>query len=295
MPGVGNLRGARGVHKHGPKLGRDVPSIYNKHASMRLRQIRQWRVGSARSVISTRLPSPSDSPTPMSIPGVRSTGRNMSPIKRTRVDDEVLPERSILVESHPLTLEDRSTFSPPTSQASKVRRSSSPSRETEANLRFANPPIRTEPLNGVKDPIPQRVRDIMDRLEPDNVERWVPASLKESIMTDPELGLQQVSKRAWNSDNNDLAINQKTLEAVKDIFLCARHCTENGRDENAWCAEVVRPLLELALSLSDTKNLMVQSVYVVPTHLSNLEECIDSAFCQPIPNRQPRIHTHCCL
>jgi hypothetical protein len=108
----------------------------------------------------------------------------------------------------------------------------------------------------------------MDRLEPDNVKRWVPESLKESIMTDSELGLQQISKRAWDPDANDPAVNQNTLEAVKDIFLCAKHCTENGRDENAWCAEVVRPLLELALSLSNTKNLLVQSVYVISIHSS---------------------------
>jgi len=112
----------------------------------------------------------------------------------------------------------------------------------------------------------------MDRLEPDNVERWVPTALKQSIMTDLELGHQQVSTRAWNPDDNDLAVDQNTLEAVKDIFLCARHCTENGRDENAWCAEVVRPVLELALSLSNAKKLIVQSVYVVLTHPSDFEK-----------------------
>ena len=103
----------------------------------------------------------------------------------------------------------------------------------------------------------------MDRLEPDNVERWVPASLKESILVDSALGFQRISKGAWDPDDTDLVVNQNTLAAVKDIFLCARHCTENMRDENAWCAEVVRPLLELALSLSNTKNLIVQSVYVI--------------------------------
>jgi hypothetical protein len=201
-----------------------------------------------------------------------STGRNQSPSKRARLDDDALSEKSNSMASDPLTLDARSTFSLPISQASKTRRPSSPSRETEANLRYANPPIRTEPLNGVRDPIPQRVREMMDRLQPDNVERWVPASLEESIMMDSELGLQQISKRAWNHDDTDLAVDQSTLEVVKDIFLCARHCAENGRDENAWCAEVVRPILQLALRLSNTADLMVQSVYVHSVHPSDFEK-----------------------
>ncbi|KAF1940366.1 hypothetical protein EJ02DRAFT_424024 [Clathrospora elynae] len=203
---------------------------------------------------------PTSRPTP--IPAVAiSTELSQSPSKRVQIDDEVLPGQSISVVSHPRLLEKRSTFSPLASQASKTRRSSSPSRETEANLRFAKPPIRTEPMNGVNDPIPRRVLDIVERLEPDNVERWVPASLKESIMVDLELGLQRISKGAWDPDDTDPAVDHNTLEAVKDIFLCARHCKENGRDENAWCAEVVQPLLELALSLSNTKNLIVQCVF----------------------------------
>jgi hypothetical protein len=101
----------------------------------------------------------------------------------------------------------------------------------------------------------------------------VPASLKDSIMGDSELGLQQISKSAWDPDDTDPAVHQHTLEAVKNIFLCARYCTENGRDENAWCAEVIRPLLELALSLSNTKDLIVQSVYVMSDPLlSRLRE-----------------------
>ena len=62
----------------------------------------------------------------------------------------------------------------------------------------------------------------MDGLEPDNVERWVPMSLKESIMGDSELGLQQISKGAWNPDDTDPVVDRNTLDVVKDIFLCAR-------------------------------------------------------------------------
>ncbi|KAF2105499.1 hypothetical protein BDV96DRAFT_373268 [Lophiotrema nucula] len=213
--------------------------------------------------ILTHLPSPSYSPTPAV---AMSTERSQSPNKRARIDDEVVPGESISVVLRPL--EELSTFSPPVTQASKTPRSSSPSRETVVNLQFAKPPILTEAFNGATHPIPQRVWDIMYRLQPDNVERWVPASLKESIMGDSELGLQQISKGAWDPDCPDPVVDQYTLAAVKDIFLCARHCTAKGRDENAWCAEVVRPLLELALRLSDTKDLMVQSVCVIPIHSS---------------------------
>jgi hypothetical protein len=146
------------------------------HSAQKSPRRKRKRAGSEPCPIATHLPpSPIHSSTPTPTPGVvMSTAGNQSPSKRARTDDEVLPEQSISVVSHPLTLALRNTLSLPTSQASKSRRSSSPSRETEANLRFANPPIRTEPWNGVRDPIPQRVRDVMDRLEPDNVERWVP-------------------------------------------------------------------------------------------------------------------------
>lgn len=36
---------------------------------------------------------------------------------------------------------------------------------------------------------------------------------------------------------------------VKSIFLNARDCKDGSRDENAWCDDVVRPLVYLAMDL----------------------------------------------
>jgi hypothetical protein len=39
------------------------------------------------------------------------------------------------------------------------------------------------------------------------------------------------------------------LPKVKEIWLNARVCELQGRDENAWCMDVILPLVKLALRL----------------------------------------------
>lgn len=51
-------------------------------------------------------------------------------------------------------------------------------------------------------------------------------------------------------------------EAVKIIFLNARDCKSGSRDENAWCDDVVRPLIQLAMKLYGEGKWWLQSVYV---------------------------------
>jgi hypothetical protein len=38
-------------------------------------------------------------------------------------------------------------------------------------------------------------------------------------------------------------------EAVKTIYLNARDCQRENRDGNAWCDDVVRPLIQLAMKM----------------------------------------------
>ncbi|KAF1924336.1 uncharacterized protein M421DRAFT_280261 [Didymella exigua CBS 183.55] len=47
---------------------------------------------------------------------------------------------------------------------------------------------------------------------------------------------------------------------VKTIFLNARDCKDGGRDENAWCDDVFRPLLNLAIELYGKDRWWLQSV-----------------------------------
>ena len=55
-----------------------------------------------------------------------------------------------------------------------------------------------------------------------------------------------------------------TLKKVKKIFKKALHCQTRGRDENAWCDDVVRPMAKLALRLYAIGRLSLQSVYLYP-------------------------------
>jgi hypothetical protein len=58
---------------------------------------------------------------------------------------------------------------------------------------------------------------------------------------------------------------------VKAIFINASGCMKDSRDENAWCDDVVRPLIRLAIKLYGDGRWWLQSVYV---------ECIA---CWPCP------------
>jgi hypothetical protein len=58
-----------------------------------------------------------------------------------------------------------------------------------------------------------------------------------------------------------------TLKKVKKIFKKALHCQTRGRDENAWCDDVVRPMAKLALRLYAIGRLSLQSVYYTLNHL----------------------------
>ena len=53
---------------------------------------------------------------------------------------------------------------------------------------------------------------------------------------------------------------------VKKIFLNARDCKDGSRDENAWCDDVVRPLIYLAIDLYGENRWWFQSVCA---HLSS--------------------------
>jgi len=62
-------------------------------------------------------------------------------------------------------------------------------------------------------------------------------------------------------------------KAVKNIFLNAHDCKDGIRDENAWCNDVVRPLLSLAMDLYGNGKWWFQSVQsqsINPLYLSTI-------------------------
>jgi hypothetical protein len=50
------------------------------------------------------------------------------------------------------------------------------------------------------------------------------------------------------------------LRKVKKIWLNARMCQWRGRDENAWCMDVIQPLVKLAMRLEGEEKFWLQSV-----------------------------------
>jgi hypothetical protein len=51
-------------------------------------------------------------------------------------------------------------------------------------------------------------------------------------------------------------------EEVKKIFINARDCKDGSRDANAWCDDVVRPLVYLAMKMYGDNRWCFQNVYV---------------------------------
>ena len=58
--------------------------------------------------------------------------------------------------------------------------------------------------------------------------------------------------KSTDFDYNDVRSAEELSDLwkeVKTIFLNARDCKDGSRDENAWCDDVVRPLIHLTMEL----------------------------------------------
>lgn len=95
------------------------------------------------------------------------------------------------------------------------------------------------------------------------------------VRADTDIGFQRFKPVAFsNTATRDLsdpdlsptarAELEYTLRKVKKIHKKALHCQTKGRDENAWCDDVVRPMVRLALRLYAKDRFSLQSVYFYP-------------------------------
>ncbi|KAF2254200.1 hypothetical protein BU26DRAFT_134941 [Trematosphaeria pertusa] len=211
------------------------------------------------------------------------SARTNSPKRPRRdTDTEVLPAHSVSAAGaasnvSALALNEKNTFSPPGSQAGtrSPRRANSPSRDSISVLASAFPPTITEPSSGLRTPPPRRVRDVMERLE-DGLDRgWIPGRLREPIDEDQDFGYQRIERHAWGESTarnlSDPGVDSEecerlayVLRKVKKIWLNARVCQSRGRDENAWCMDVIQPLVKLAMRLEGQDKFWLQST--VPGH-----------------------------
>lgn len=77
------------------------------------------------------------------------------------------------------------------------------------------------------------------------------------------MGYQTIKPADFDAGDRRSANELTALwETVRDIFLNARDCKDGNRDENAWCDDVVQPLLRLAMHLYGNTRWWLQSVYV---------------------------------
>ncbi|KAF2740307.1 hypothetical protein EJ04DRAFT_572164 [Polyplosphaeria fusca] len=205
--------------------------------------------------------------------------RNPSPKRPRRdTDADVLPTHSVSAagaasNASALMLTEANTFSPPSSQVGTRRphRANSPSRDNITALASASPPTIVELSSGLKTPPPRRVREVIERLEDELDRGWIPDRLRELIEEDTDFGYQRIESHAWgdgtprsrsdpNVDSEDGEALAYVLRKVKKIWLNARICQARGRDENAWCMDVVQLLIKLAIRLEGKEKFWLQSV-----------------------------------
>ncbi|KAJ4286952.1 hypothetical protein N0V90_012832 [Kalmusia sp. IMI 367209] len=175
----------------------------------------------------------------------------------------------------PLALNQKNTFSPSASRvSSSPKRSSSPTRETSIILRTAYPPVLVESLNGLKEAPPEHAERLGDRLAEGIDFGFIPQGLQPVIKNDPEVGHQTTKTTDFDRIDTRSAAELSTVwNKVKKIFLNARDCKDGGRDENAWCDDVVRPLVHLAMELYGNNRWWFQSVQsqsINPLYLSSI-------------------------
>lgn len=197
-----------------------------------------------------------------------SSRRSDSP-KRRRVDhndaaDDVDTAQSAsqVGSESVLSLTERSTFVPPTSRASSsILRSRSPTRETPIILKSASPPVLTESLNGIETPPPAHIQQLGDYLLTNIDTHFIPLGLKQVIKDDADVGYQATKPADFALVDAQTSGELAAMwTKVKAIFLNARDCKDGGRDENAWCDDVFRPLISLAIKLYGDDRWWLQSV-----------------------------------
>ncbi|KAI1529753.1 hypothetical protein PtrSN002B_011094 [Pyrenophora tritici-repentis] len=253
-------------------------------------RINAWVASASESCIPPTPPPDDDSklrPAPlkrkraMSLPAntPASNSYSSNSPKRRRADDtdNVQPDQSAsqLGSETPLTLNERNTFSPPASRvSSSQKRSSSPTRETPIILRSAYPPVLVESLNGLKEAPPEHIERLGNRLAEGIDFGFIPQGLLHVIKTDSEVGHQTTKPADFDRSDSRSAEELSTIwKEAKKIFLNARDCKDGGRDENAWCDDVVRRLVHLAMELDGSDRWWFQSVQtqsINPRYLSTL-------------------------
>jgi len=203
-------------------------------------------------------------------------GEGASPKRRKEEDDDdIAPDQSVSHTGSVVELNDRTTLS---SFGAGSKRSTSPIRQ-KTLLRTARPPILQDPLSNPSIPIPAdvapRLLALRQRLRRRLTSRFIPACLRTVLEKEPAfqtaLVHEPIDDDAYDeSDERPAEYFALAVDRAKAVLQGTQLCTTYNKDENAWCFDVVIPLLDLALMLygRDTfRRESVQSQSIQPAYL----------------------------
>ena len=63
-----------------------------------------------------------------------------------------------------------------------------------------------------------------------------------------------------NPEDNDTERMTLGFDVLVKVQKAAAECMEDGKDENAWCQDVVKPMLNIALHKSEASIWIVESM-----------------------------------
>ncbi|KAJ0417623.1 hypothetical protein BJY00DRAFT_289284 [Aspergillus carlsbadensis] len=180
-----------------------------------------------------------------------ATARDSSPSKRPRIAD------------------DRTTISDISlrSTTSTTSRQVSPSRDILNQLRLADPPVIYGPL--AVSPVPESIVTLRKRLADGFGHNIIPRGLESRIRAWDSLSADDIPETAYcnSSTLSDASLDNLWAE-LKTIFFDARQCDFYNKDENAWCLDVVQPLLNSSIQGFPLLQLVnVQSQQIDPSLL----------------------------
>ena len=191
--------------------------------------------------------------------------RSSSPGKRRRKEEDSLSGQSAS-RTGSIVMSERTVLT----ATGSVKRTVSPSRHL-TELRTARPSISLSPITMPHKPLSNDAMERMGRLRRrlGNALKggYIPVGLKAAIEQDPDfrlsIAMDPIGEEAFDhEDKRTLAdfVLVDTLQQVKKIFQGATLCTRFGRDENAWCFNVVWPLIELAIKFHGKDKWQPESV-----------------------------------
>ncbi|KAL3439785.1 hypothetical protein BJX65DRAFT_315415 [Aspergillus insuetus] len=153
-----------------------------------------------------------------------ATPRDSSPSKRPRLADD----RTITSE---ISLRSTTTTS----------RQVSPTRDILNQLRLADPPVVCGPTVSRT---PDSAIVLRKRLTDGFGHKIIPRGLESRIRAFDSLSADEIPETAYydSSTLSDAALDDLWAELEK-ICLDASQCDIYGKDENAWCLDVVQPIL----------------------------------------------------